>query len=146
MKDLLIESARTLTPPSGETIQIFENRVGQLISLASRHLEERGDMDSFIGPGNAEMAWDNNGNFARFMISMFKAYQADVFVETILWVFQTYRSHGFKPRYWEVNLGIWLTVMAAELPETAYQELRPFYTFISDHVSQFTRLTDKDTV
>ncbi|MCG8568192.1 MAG: hypothetical protein MI747_24250 [Desulfobacterales bacterium] len=142
MKDQLTASAKSLVPPSPDTIAIFERRLGELISLCSRRLEERGDMETFIGPGKADMAWNNNGNFARFMISMFKAFQPAVLVESVIWVFRTYRAHGFKPRYWDVNIKIWIQVLEENLPREAFDQVAPFYRWLADHVPAFTRLTD----
>jgi hypothetical protein len=42
------------------------------------------------------------------MVSLFGDYHPEVLVETVLWVFRAYRSHGFKLTYWPAQLDMWV--------------------------------------
>jgi hypothetical protein len=78
------------------------------------------------------------------MLSLFSDYQPAVFVETVLWVFRAYRSHGFQTTYWAANLNIWVDLLQKELSEDAWQQIYPFYNWLIVNIPVFTAITDTD--
>lgn len=102
------------------------------------------DTEKLIGNDNREMAKDNNHNFSIFMESLFNGYQAEIFVDTVLWVFRAYRSHGFHTTYWAANLNIWIDTLKEILTEKSYGEIAPFYNWLIINIPIFTKLTDED--
>lgn len=98
-----------------------------------------------VGADNIQMAHDNNRNFARFMESLFREYDPNVFVETVLWVFRAYRSHGFQTTYWAANLNIWVDMISNELSKESHDDLYPFYHWIIVNIPVFVKLTEDDT-
>lgn len=84
-------------------------------------------MDKLIGIGNHLMMEDNHRNHARFLTSVFKNYNPQVLVETVLWVFRAYRSHGFHLTYWPAQLNLWVKLFKTNLSEDTYNEIYPFY-------------------
>lgn len=71
------------------------------------------------GEENKSMIEDNHINHARFMSSVFAEFQPEVLVETIIWVFRTYRSHGFNLDYWPFQLNQWIEIYKTNLSEKA---------------------------
>ena len=143
MKEKLLETARSLQPPSKETADEFGAKREKLAARCTEIFEERDDLDSLVGEKNIRMAADNNRNFARFMESVFTGYDPPVLVETVFWVFRAYRAHGFQTTYWAANLNIWLEVLEDELSEAAFAELQPFYTWLIVNIPIFTKLTEE---
>ena len=100
------------------------------VSVKESHM----DLSEFFDPmrrqynGNRLMTEDNNRNFSRFMESVFNHYQAEVLVETVLWVFRAYRSHGFQTTYWPANLNTWIEILKKEMSEKAFEAI---YFFIN---------------
>jgi hypothetical protein len=92
------------------------------------------------------MALDNNTNFARFMESMFFDYNHEVFVDTVLWVFRAYRSHGFKTTYWPANLNTWVELLRAELSPKTFEAIYPFYNWLIVNIPIFVKLTENTEV
>jgi len=90
------------------------------------------------------MAEDNNRNFPRFMTSLFLDYKPEVIVETVLWVFRAYRSHGFQTTYWAANLNIWVELLKKELTPEAFKEIYPFYNWLIVNIPVFVSITDTD--
>jgi len=66
-----------------------------------------------------------------------------VLVETVLWVFRAYRSHGFQTTYWAANLNIWVDLIRQELSESAYNEIYPFYNWLIVNIPVFVKLSDE---
>ncbi|WP_273266591.1 hypothetical protein [Flexistipes sinusarabici] len=144
MKQQLLNSAKKLQQPSESAATEFSHKREQLAVKGSQLLSERNDMEKLVGKGNKQMSEDNNKNFARFMESMFSGYDPNVLVETVLWVFRAYRSHGFQTTYWAANLNIWIEMLKNEMSEETFNELYPFYNWLVVNIPVFVKLTDED--
>ncbi len=144
MKDTLLTTARKLDPPAETAIREFEDKWEQIAAAGTRQLMARPDLEKLVGPGNEQMAEDNNRNFPRFMVSLFSDYQPSVFVETVLWVFRAYRSHGFQTTYWAANLNIWVDLLQKELSANAWKQIHPFYNWLIVNIPVFASITDPD--
>lgn len=105
-------------------------------------LRARADLQQLAGAGNEGMMEDNHLNHVRFFGSMLASFEPGLFVDTIHWVYQTYRSHGFAPRYWEVALPLWQGALAAELPRAARAAIEPFYRWLVDNHAQLVALSE----
>jgi hypothetical protein len=103
----------------------------------------RTDLDHLIGNENMAMMEDNHRNHARFMTSVFQVYQPVVLVETVLWVFRAYRSHGFQLTYWPAQLDQWVALLKVHLSPDAFQEIYPFYHWMLINQPTFVIESDK---
>ncbi|MDT8377582.1 MAG: hypothetical protein RQ739_01730 [Desulfotignum sp.] len=144
MKDALLTTAQQLEPPTETAVREFEDKWEQIAAEGTRQLMARSDLEKLVGTGNEKMAKDNNRNFPRFMVSLFSDYQPAVFVETVLWVFRAYRSHGFQTTYWAANLNIWADLLKRELSADAWQQIYPFYNWLIVNIPKFSAITDTD--
>ncbi len=143
MKEMLLKTAGQLIPPERQFAEEFSLKKEKLAEMCSLTLAGRKDIDHLIGTGNQSMARDNDRNFARFMDALFTDYSPAVFVETVLWVFRAYRSHGFQTTYWACNLNIWADKLKEELSPGAYAQIYPFYNWLIINIPQFSGLTDE---
>lgn len=144
MKEALLTKAQKLEPPAETAVREFEDKWEQIAAAGTRQLMARPDIEKLVGTGNEQMAEDNNRNFPRFMVSLFSDYQPAVFVETVLWVFRAYRSHGFQTTYWAANLNIWVDLLQKELSADAWTQIYPFYNWLIVNIPSFTAVTDTD--
>lgn len=144
MKENLMESAQKLIQPSDEVRQEFSANMEMFVAIGNKKLAARPDLDKLVGGENHEMAENNNGNFARFMESMFVQYDPKVLVETVLWVFTAYRSHGFHTTYWSANIDIWMQMLKKELSEESFTAISPFYNWLIVNIPIFVKLTDEN--
>ena len=142
MKEQLLKTAATLVQPPESAAAEFARKREELAARGNQTMAAREDLEKLVGKGNRQMAEDNNRNFARFMESMFQAYQPEVLVKTVLWVFRAYRSHGFHTTYWAANLNIWVDMLREELSTEAFSELYPFYNWLIVNIPVFVDLTD----
>mgnify|MGYP006286981497 CR=1 FL=1 len=143
MKKQLVNTASELKQPSDSAIQEFSKKHEQLAEMGNQIMADRNDLEKLVGKGNQQMAEDNNRNFARFMLSIFTDFNPKVLVETVLWVFRAYRSHGFKTTYWAANLNIWMDLIRQELSEKTYDAVYPFYNWLIINIPIFVKLSDE---
>ncbi len=144
MKRPILETAKKLQQPNDAFAQEFNEKWEALAAIGTQILMERPDLEKLIGTGNGTMAEDNNRNFPRFMMSLFLDYKPEVLVETVLWVFRAYRSHGFQTTYWAANLNIWVELLKKNLTPEAFKEIYPFYNWLIVNIPAFVSLTDID--
>jgi len=91
------------------------------------------------------MMESNHRNHARYMVTVFELYDPDSFVETVLWVFRTYRAHGFHVAYWAAMLDMILDIMREELSPETYEATSPFYEWILTRIPVFTLLSETES-
>ena len=139
----LIQSAATLQPPQPASVKEYADQRESLPAELSRVLRERDDINALIGPENLAMMEDNHRNHVRFMVSLFAAYSPEVLVDTVIWVFRAYRSHGFSLAYWPAQLDTWLEIMRTSLSPKAYEEIAPFYVWMLVNQASFAALSDE---
>lgn len=142
-EDLILSTKRLVTPTS-EAIEEFAAKREQLATEVNRKMSERLDLEKLVGKDGKRMSEDNNRNFSLFMESLFQNFLGEVLVDTALWVFRTYRSHGFQPIYWPANLSTWIQVLKERLSPKTFEEVSPFYEWLVVHVPVFTKLTDPE--
>ena len=139
----LIESARQLRQIKDTTSSEYAKKSDLMTGKMNTAMSERKDILELIGEKNMDMMHDNHANHARFMDSMFKHYNPEVFVETILWVFRSYRSHGFTTNYWAAQLNTWIIIMQEILSSEAASEIIPYYTWMQINIPVFVSLSDE---
>jgi len=144
MKQKLMETASALNQPTEAMTQEFSQKRDQLAAMGNEQMAQRPDLEKMVGGKNQQMAEDNNRNFARFMESIFSEYNPEVLVETVMWVFRSYRSHGFHTTYWAANLNIWVDLLKQELSQETFDGLYPFYNWLIVNIPIFVKLTDED--
>lgn len=142
-KKELVASAKNLDPPSEGAVEEFKRKKDELALELKNRMGEREDIEDLIGEGNRPMMEDNSGNMVDFLASIFTNFEPKVFVDTIYWVFRTYRSHGFQPEFWPVNLNTFKDIMEDELSESTFKELEPFIQWIIDKIPTFVDMTEE---
>ena len=143
MRELLQKSAEQLTVPPAAAVEEFGQKQEKLAAKGNELFGSRSDVEKLVGEENLQMAEDNNRNFARFMASLFANYDPNVFVETVLWVYRTYRCHGFHTTYWAANLNLWTDLIKEELSDESYKAIYPFYEWLIVNIPKFTKITDE---
>lgn len=145
-KNELIKSAALLVQPKREITEEFAGKKESLVAKVLDELRQRPDLEKLTGKDNTAMMVDNIHNMARFMESIFTLYDPTTFVETILWVFRAYRSHGFRLTFWSAHLNTWIGIIQTELTDNSAGALLPFYEWMQTHIPVFTALTDADLI
>ncbi len=141
-REELLMTAGRLNPPSAAAAREFSEKREVLAAAVNQAMGARPDLEKLTGAGGRTMSEDNNRNFSLFMESLLEFYQPAVLVDTALWVFRTYRAHGFQPIYWPANLDTWFETLRQTLSSEAFTEIAPFYKWLVTHIPFFTYLSD----
>jgi hypothetical protein len=113
-----------------------------LLSEMNAIMLKRADIKDLVGEENLLMMQDNHSNHIRFIASILKEFNPEVLVETILWVFRAYRSHGFSTNYWAAQLNTWIEVLKNQLSAESYLEINPLYNWMQINIPIFVKLSD----
>lgn len=142
-KTFLLDSAvklKSVTEVSAaENYQKTELLIAQMNTL----MLARADVENLVGKDNIQMMKDNHANHVRFMSSVFKNYIPEVLVETVLWVFRAYRSHGFTTNYWATQLNTWIYLLKETLSPECYAEISPYYEWMQTNIPIFVIVSDE---
>jgi hypothetical protein len=139
----LIRAAQGLRPVAPEAAREFaEKREGLAMALTQRMLA-RPDLERLVGVGNADMMQNDSRNMTRFLATMYEHLAPETLVETVLWVFRAYRSHGFQVTFWAANLDTLLEALREQTSPAAYRDLSPLVEWLIVHVPAFTALSDQ---
>ena len=141
-RESLMQSASKLKQPGRDAAAEFEARRERLADELNQRMGARPDLDRLIGTGNRAMMEDNSRNFCRFMSTLFRAHDARVLVETVLWVFRAYRSHGFQTCYWPAHLDTFVELARADLSEKTFGEVYPFLEWLIVNIPAFVAESD----
>jgi hypothetical protein len=138
----LIETAAKLQQPDAEVVDEFASKADLLAAELNRRMLARPDLERLVGKGNELMMQDNSRNFTRFMSSLFHWFRPEVLVDTSLWVFRAYRSHGFHTTYWPANIDTFVEILKEEMSPRAYAVLCPFYDWLIVNIPAFVAHSD----
>ena len=141
-KQELTQTALLLQQTPPHVAKEYAAKRDALAARINQIMEQRADLERLIGANNLEMMKDNHRNHARFIASLLAAYSPDVLVETVLWVFRAYRSHGFQMTYWPAQLDTWVEVLREDLTPEAYETIYPFYHWMIVHQPHFIALSE----
>lgn len=143
-KSQLLESAKILTTRPNSTLGDLEGKLERCAAELTATLRIRSDLEDLIGAGNMSIMEMNHINHFRYMNSLAALYDPKSFVETVLWVFRTYRARGFSVQYWEVMLPEAMTILRQQLGDAHYQELGPYYEWLHANIETFARLSETE--
>ncbi len=141
-REWLIKSAKELKQLKPQVATVYSQHTDKLVAIVNELLLQRADLTELIGKNNIQMMKDNHANHARFMLSIMKHYQPEVFVDTILWVFRAYRSRGFASTYWAAQLNAWTNALNEILSPNDYAEIFPYYNWLIINIPIFVSVSD----
>lgn len=139
----LVKTANQLQQISSESADEYLQKADQLINCMNSTMLARTDLKELIGESNTNMMKDNHANHVRFIAAILKKHNPEVLVDTILWVFRAYRSHGFKTNYWAAQLNTWLSIIKEEITPKSYCEIYPLYEWMQINIPTFVKLSDE---
>jgi len=139
----LTETAKKLESVSQEVVTEYHYKMEKLVASVNAKMLDRKDVEQLIGSNNKEMMKDNHANHARFIYSIIYKPNPEVLVNSVLWVFKTYRSHGFSENYWTAQLNCWMAVLQEQLSTQGYKQIAPLYNWLQTNIAHFIELSNK---
>lgn len=142
----LLEVAKSLPKISNSSIDEYDNKKEILINEINNTIINRKDLLQLIGrESNKEMMRNNHHNHVLYMINLFKQFNANNFVSTVIWVMQTYQKHSFSPLYWSAQLSSWDNILRRNLSDSSYDEIIVFYNFMITNLPIFNQLAKDES-
>lgn len=142
-KELLI-TAEALAQVSQACAAEYTEKKEMLVDLMNRKMSARPDCSELVGKNNMEMMKDNHANHVRFMESIFTKYSAEIFTDTVLWVFRAYRARQFSSAYWSAAMNSWIEICREKLSESCFKEIYPYYQWMQIHIPAFNALAEEN--
>jgi hypothetical protein len=139
----LLETALQLKQVSVKTAEEYYHNADQLIAKINTLMSDRPDIDNLIGANNLNMMKDNHANHVRFIGAILKNYNPVILVDTVLWVFRAYRSHGFTTNYWSAQLNTWIILLEKNLTHESFTEVKPYYEWMQINIPLFVKVSDE---
>lgn len=139
----LLDSAKRLVQPEDSASKEFASMGDRLATKLNQQMLARPDLERLIGEGNELMMQDNSRNFVRFMSSSFHSYDPEVLVDTVLWVFRAYRSHGFQTTYWPGDIDTFAETMREEISQGSFDALCPYFDWLIVNIPSFVAVSDE---
>ncbi|MFO8235996.1 MAG: hypothetical protein R6U04_11405 [Bacteroidales bacterium] len=144
-KNYLLKTAKELKQVDTKTAEEYRKKSDELISQINKKMLEKTEINNLIGgEHNLSMMQDNHGNHVRFIASILKNYNPDVFVETVLWVFRAYRSHGFTTNYWAAQMNTWVEILKEVFSPDIFNAIYPFYEWMQTNIPIFVKVSNED--
>jgi len=141
--DQLLNTVTRLLIINKTAVDEYHSKMDRMVALINEKVLEREDICDLIGQENQQMMQDNHANHARFIHSIMKKPNDQVFVSSILWVFRTYKSHGFSVNYWIVQLNIWLNILEDQMSANSFKQIAPIYSWIKENIYVFSELAEE---
>lgn len=142
-KQLLINSAKKLQQVNEKAANEYFEKMEQIVARQNEVMLARKDITTLVGDNNIQMMRDNHANHCRFIASVLKFYNPLILVETILWVFRAYRSHGFSTNYWAAQLNSWIVILPEFLSKDSWEEIYPYYEWMQVNIPIFVNISNK---
>jgi len=143
-KNQLLESAKVLATRATSISGNLEGKLELCAAELTASLKNRPDLEDLIGVGNMSIMEMNHINHFRYMNSLAALYDPKSFVETVIWVFRTYRARGFSVQYWKVMLPEAMTILRQQLGDAHYHEFGPYYEWLHANIETFARLSETE--
>ncbi|MCX8028281.1 MAG: hypothetical protein N3A62_10585 [Thermodesulfovibrionales bacterium] len=146
-RDYFIESASKIVLPEKRYVEEYAKNKSVLVDEVNKILLNRKDLAKLIGNDNTDMMMNNHLNHAMFIEAILKAFNPQILVETVLWVFRVYKSHGFNDLYWSAQLDAWLEAMKTHLSDETFKAIKPIYEWMIVNLPAMITLSlqQKDT-
>lgn len=141
-KDDLLKTASGLKQVDKAIAGEYALKAEIIVSQMNLLMMQRCDIKELVGEQNLDMMKDNHANHARFVSSILLNFNAEILVETVLWVFRAYRYRGFSTTYWAALLNTWVEVMKKELTTETFRQVYPYYDWMLVNIPIFVKLTD----
>jgi methanogenic corrinoid protein MtbC1 len=137
----LLQEAQALPTVDPAAVQAYRGAIDSMVEQVNRIMTLHPEVHRLIGYNPLKMMYDNHLNHARFMANVFRFDAKELLVRTVLWVYRTYRHHGFEYDYFPAELRAWQQVVASHLSEAHGQAILAIYQWLLDRHGQMVHLS-----
>jgi len=143
-KQQLLDIVPDLSNISENHVNELHQKMDKLIADMNETMCKRSDINSLVGQENIRMMKDNHANHLRFVHSLLENFSQQVLVDTVAWVYRSYRSRGFHINYWPAQINTWIELFKKHLSEDAVTSIYPLYKWFSISIPHFSQMSDNE--
>lgn len=132
MLDALILSARSLPEVSQSAAAEYYEKLEVMREQVDRQLTATPALELLIGANPLIIMYDNHRNHAQFMANVFRFNTLALLARIAVWVYKTYRTHGFSYDYFPVELTAWQRAVTEHLSTKSAREVNRVYQWLLD--------------
>jgi hypothetical protein len=137
-------SAERVFSVDDSSVKAYAGKDTAMAAVVTNMLAGRGDLHSLIGEDNMEVMADNHRKHATFISAMLENFRPELFVETLAWVFRTYRARGFSEDYWRVQLNAWRDALAGTLGPEHAEQIDRIYVWMLENLDDLIILSKQN--
>lgn len=144
VKNMLVKSADKLVNVSESSIKEYVDNMDLLVATLNEVMLKRKDILELIRwENNITMMKNNHHCHLQFIAAILQIPDSETLVDTLLWVFHAFRSRGFSPHYWEVQISTLTLLMKEKVSEKVFLEISSIYNWMNLNISIFTMIADE---
>jgi len=143
-KQQFIDMAPDLSNISKNHIKTLAENMDKLVADMNEKMSNRPDINALVGQDNIRMMKDNHANHLRFVHSILEQYNKQVLVDTVAWVYRSYRSRGFHINYWAAQINTWIDILKESLSKDTFEAIYPLYKWFSISIPHFSLMSDDE--
>lgn len=139
----LIQEAQALPRVSQEAAREYREKTDILVDWVNRTMGEQAQIERLIGYNPLSVMHDNHYNHARFMANVFRFNAFELLAKTVVWVYRTYRAHGFDYDYFPLELSAWQQAVTAHLDASQTRAILAIYQWLLDRHQDMVKLSQQ---
>jgi hypothetical protein len=137
-------SAGQLRPVNDFAAKAYADNGMAMAAAVTNMLMQHEDIERIIGQGNAATMAENHRRHAEFISGMLENFRSELFVETLVWVFRTYRARGFAKQYWVLQLKAWRDTISANLEAEHARQVDEIYVWMLENLDDLYELSSQE--
>ena len=144
-KSTLVKSADQITKVSADSLKEYVDKMDFLVATMNEVMLKREDILELIGEEKNILAMKENHKYHfLFIASILETPDPEILVDTVLWVFRSYMSKGFRPSYWAVQINTWIQLLKENISENAFFEIYSIYNWLHVNIPIFAIAADEE--
>jgi len=122
-----------------EAAEAYKSKMNLLVEKTNNILFVRDDLTELIGDNPINKMYNNHKNHANFIYNSLKLNDKKLFINSIIWVYRSYSSHGFSYDYFSVELKAWIKAVEENIEKAKAEEINNLYSWMLDNHHLFIR-------
>jgi methanogenic corrinoid protein MtbC1 len=139
----LIEEAQVLPPVSAKAAAVFSANKKALVDSVNAAMSARDNLSLLTGGAPMEIMATHHERQADFMANVFILNQFELLVKTFVWLYRSYRAHGFSYDYFPVELRAWVTTIENHLAAEHRAQILGVYRWMIEVHERIALIADQ---
>ncbi len=120
--------------------EYYKKRI-KMKEFVDEKMAEKDNIDKMIGNNSREVMFANHKNHANFMSNVFEFNELRLLIDTLPWVYYTYKNKGFSYEYFYRELYCWIDAVKKYLSEEYRKDIIEIYEWMLENHEEFIELT-----